>query len=76
MEILQSLCLYSKVRKLQEFCNYFCNRKGEKIWKEPWYFTKAEDTEKILKEIGFNNIEVFLENKVAKFHDKEDTLFS
>ena len=33
---------------------------------------KAEDTEKILKEIGFKNIEVFLENQVAKFHDKED----
>lgn len=65
----KSMPVFNKVRKLQEFCNYFCNRKGEKIW---WYFTKVEDTEKILKEIGFNNIEVFLENKVAKFHDKED----
>ncbi len=22
------------------------------MWKEPWYFAKAEDTERILKEIG------------------------
>lgn len=68
----KSMPVFNKVRKSQEFCNFFCNRKGEEIWKEPWYFAKAEDTEKILKEIGFNNIKVFLENKVAKFHDKED----
>jgi len=36
---------------------------------------KAEDTEKILKEIGFKNIEVLLENQVAKFHDKEEDYF-
>jgi len=70
--LTKTLSVFNKVRKSLEFCNYFCNRKGESIWKEPWYFAKAEDTEKILKEIGFKNIEVFLENKVAKFHDKED----
>ena len=70
--LTKTLPVFNKVRKSLEFCNYFCNRKGESIWNEPWYFAKAEDTEKILKEIGFKNIEVFLENKVAKFHDKED----
>ena len=70
--LTKTLHVFNKVRKSLEFCNYFCNRKGESIWNEPWYFAKAEDTEKILKEIGFKNIEVFLENKVAKFHDKED----
>lgn len=68
----KSMPVFNKVRKSQEFCNFFCNRKGEEIWKEPWYFAKAEDTEKILKKIGFNNIKVFLENKITKFHDKED----
>ena len=70
--LTKTLHVCNKVRKSLEFCNYFCNCKGESIWNEPWYFAKAEDTEKILKEIGFKNIEVFLENKVAKFHDKED----
>ena len=70
--LTKTLSVFNKVRKSLEFCIYFCNRKGESIWNEPWYFAKAEDTEKILKEIGFKNIEVFLENKVAKFHDKED----
>ena len=70
--LTKTLYVFNKVRKSLEFCNYFCNRKGESIWNEPWYFAKAEDTEKILKEIGFKNIEVSLENKVAKFHDKED----
>jgi trans-aconitate 2-methyltransferase len=35
-------------------------------------FCESRGYGKILKEIGFKNIEVFLENKVAKFHDKED----
>ena len=68
----KTLPVFNQVRKSQEFCNYFYNSKGEEMWKESWYFAKAEDTERILKEIGFSNIEVFLEKKVAKFHDKED----
>ena len=35
-------------------------------------FCESRKNGKILKEIGFKNIEVFLENKVSKFHDKED----
>lgn len=70
--LTKTLPVFNKVWKSLEFCNYFCNRKEQSIWNEPWYFAKAEDTEKILKEIGFKNIEVFLENKVSKFHDKED----
>jgi hypothetical protein len=35
-------------------------------------FCESRGNGKILKEIGFKNIEVFLENKVAKFHDKGD----
>ena len=35
-------------------------------------FCESRGNGKILKEIGFKNIELFLENKVAKFHDKGD----
>ena len=35
-------------------------------------FAKNEDTERILQEIGFRNIQVFLEDREAKFHNKEE----
>jgi len=68
----KTLSIFNKVRNSNKFYNYFCNNKGEDIWKEPWYFAKKEDTEKMLKEIGFKNIQVFLENKEAKFYNKEE----
>ncbi|MGE5634479.1 MAG: class I SAM-dependent methyltransferase [Deltaproteobacteria bacterium] len=70
--LTKTLSIFTKVRKSKEFYNYFCNNKGEDIWNEPWYFAKKEDTEKILQEIGFRNIQVFLENKDAKFSNKEE----
>jgi len=72
MEILQRLLsILNKVSKSKEFYNYFCNNKCENIWNQTWYFAKNEDTEKILKEIGFRNIQVFIENK-EKFRNKEE----
>ena len=62
-EFVKTLPLFNKVRKSNQFYNYFCNDKGEDIWKQPWYFAKKEDTEKMLKEIGFKNIQVSLENR-------------
>ena len=49
------------------YIGYFYNSKGEEMLKEPWYFAKAEDTERILNGISFSNIEVFLEKKVVNF---------
>jgi hypothetical protein len=43
----KTLPVFNQVRKSREFCNYFYNSKGEEMWKEPWYFAKAEDTERI-----------------------------
>ena len=34
-----------------KFCNFY-NSKTKEMWKEEWYLTKIEDTEKILKKIG------------------------
>ena len=70
--LTKTLSIINKVRKSKEFYNYFCNNKGDDIWKQTWYFAKKEDTEKILQEIGFRNIQVFLENKDAKFSNKEE----
>jgi len=71
-DLAKTLSILNKVCESKEFNNYFGNNKGEDIWKQTWYFAKKEDTEKMLKEIGFSNIEVLLEKKVVKFHDKED----
>ena len=71
-DLAKTLSIFNKVSKSKEFYNYFYNNKGEDIWKETWYFAKKEDTEKMLKEIGFRNIQVFLEDREAKFANKEE----
>ena len=70
--LTKTLSIINKVCNSKEFYNYFCNNKGDDIWKQTWYFAKKEDTERILQEIGFENIQVFLEDKAAKFHNKEE----
>ncbi|HET7642722.1 MAG TPA: methyltransferase domain-containing protein [Nitrososphaeraceae archaeon] len=70
--LAKTLSILNKVSKSKEFYNYFCNNKGENIWNQTWYFAKNEDTEKILKEIGFRNIQVFIKNKEQKFRNKEE----
>jgi trans-aconitate 2-methyltransferase len=71
-EFAKTLPIFNKVRKSNQFYNYFCNDKGEDTWKQPWYFAKKEDTEKMLKEIGFKNIQVSLENREYEFNNKEE----
>ena len=70
--LVKTLSILNKVSRSKEFYNYLCNNKGDDIWKQTWYFAKKEDTERILQEIGFRNIQVFLEDKEPKFHNKEE----
>jgi hypothetical protein len=49
--------------KLDDFESHFHD------WAEPWYFAKPEDTEKLLREIGFENIRVFLSDGTTSFAD-------
>jgi trans-aconitate 2-methyltransferase len=72
-DLAKTLSIFNTVSKSKEFYNYFYNNnKGEDIWKQTWYFAKKEDTEKILQKIGFRNIKVFLEDREAKFTNKEE----
>ena len=71
-EFAKTLPIFNIVRKSNQFYNYFCNDKGEDTWKQPWYFAKKEDTEKMLQEIGFKNIQVSLENREYEFDNKEE----
>jgi trans-aconitate methyltransferase len=72
-DLAKTLSIFNTVSKSKEFYNYFYNNnKGEDIWKQTWYFAKKEDTEKILQKIGFRSIKVFLEDREAKFTNKEE----
>ncbi len=55
-----------KVIKDNGFSQYFEN------WKIPWNFNSVENISKILKEIGFKNIHVNSEKKIAKFANLEE----
>ncbi len=50
-----------KIVKDKEFSKYFEN------WINPWNFNSVENISKILKDIGFKNILVNSEKKIAKF---------
>lgn len=56
--------LMNQIKELSEFKIYYLN------WKEPWYFAKPEDTEKLLKEIGFKNIKVYLSDGTTIFSNR------
>lgn len=71
-DLAKTLSIVNKVSESKEFNNYFFNNKGEDIWKQTWYFAKKEDTKKILQEICFRNIQIFFEDREAKFHNKEE----
>ena len=54
--LLQVLVLLRRFMKLNEFKVYSSK------FNQPWYFAKPDDTEKILREIGFINTGVHLDN--------------
>ena len=48
----QIITLLERIKHLDQFKTYFAN------WEQSWYFAKAEDTNKLLKEIGYVNSRV------------------
>ena len=73
IEILQRLYPYSiKLANQRNFIIILATVKVRIFVHQTWYFAKKEDTEKILQELGFRNIQVFLEDKEAKFNNKEE----
>lgn len=45
----QIITLLERIMHLDQFKAYFTN------WKQPWYFAKPNDTNKLLEEIGYVN---------------------
>jgi trans-aconitate 2-methyltransferase len=61
----KAISTFDIIKDSTEFKEYFSK------WKDQWYFAKPVDTEKILKEIGFRNINVYLEDYPVTFKDKK-----
>lgn len=49
----QIITILEQIIQLDQFKEYFID------WKQPWYFAKAEDTHKLLKEIGYENTAIY-----------------
>lgn len=49
----QIIKLLERITNLNQFRAYFKN------WKQSWYFAKSDDTDKLLKEIGYENRRVY-----------------
>jgi trans-aconitate methyltransferase len=50
----QIITMLERITHLDQFRAYFTN------WKQSWYFAKPDDTDKLLKEIGYVNTRVYL----------------
>jgi trans-aconitate 2-methyltransferase len=50
----QIITLLERITKLDQFRAYFKN------WNQSWYFAKSDDTDKLLKDIGYVNSRVYL----------------
>ena len=57
--------ILNQMIKIDDFESHFHD------WEKPWYFAKPEDTEKFLREIGFENIRVFLSEVSTSFADRK-----
>jgi trans-aconitate methyltransferase len=60
----KAISIFDTIKGSAEFTEYFSK------WKDQWYFAKPVDTEKILKEIGYRDVNVYLEDYPVTFKDK------
>ena len=49
----ETITILEQIKNLDQFKEHFTE------WKQPWYFAKAEDTNKLLQEIGYVNTQVY-----------------
>jgi trans-aconitate 2-methyltransferase len=59
------LSMIFKIIQSDQFRSYFAN------WKKSWYFPRPDDTERLLKHIGFRDIRVYLLKQPMIYHDRE-----
>jgi trans-aconitate 2-methyltransferase len=63
-----TISVFDKVKDLPTFKSYFSN------WKSPWNFAKPDNTESLLRELGYRNVKAYLFNAPVSFNDRESYL--
>ena len=61
----QIITILERIIHLYQFKKYFTD------WQQPWYFAKAEDTSKLLQEIGYVNTKVYSSSDSVIFPNRE-----
>jgi ubiquinone/menaquinone biosynthesis C-methylase UbiE len=61
----QTITLLEQIIHLDQFKEHFTD------WKQPWYFDKTEDTNKLLQEIGYMNTKVYLSSDSIIFPNRQ-----
>jgi trans-aconitate 2-methyltransferase len=61
----QTITLLEQIIHLDQFKGHFAD------WKQPWYFAKTEDTNKLLQEIGYMNTKVYLSSDSIIFPNRQ-----
>jgi len=61
----QTITILEQIIHLAQFKEHFTD------WKQPWYFAKTEDTNKLLQEIGYVNTRVYLSSDSIIFPNRQ-----
>jgi trans-aconitate 2-methyltransferase len=61
----QTITLLERITHLDSFKAYFAD------WKQPWYFAKPDDTDKLLEEIGYINRTAYLQSEWVIFPSRQ-----
>jgi trans-aconitate 2-methyltransferase len=59
------LSIIFKIMQSDQFRGYFAN------WKQSWYFPNPDDTERLLQQIGFRDVQVYLSDQTTTYTDRE-----
>ena len=59
------ITILEQITHLDQFKEHFTE------WKQPWYFAKAEDTNKLLQEIGYVNTKVYYSSDSVIFANRQ-----
>ena len=61
----QTITLLERITHLDSFKAYFAH------WKQPWYFAKPDDTDKLLEEVDYINRTVYLHSDCIIFPNRQ-----
>jgi len=59
------LSVIFEIMQSEQFKEHFAN------WKQPWYFPKPDETERLLQKVGFKEIRVDLTSQITSFPDRQ-----